>query len=1037
VITGSIVGLDDQPVSGACVTAVGRAGSLTVAAAPGGTFRLAGLTAGSYALEYRGCAAAGRYLPTWSGGASAQSTAKRYQVGVGQTRHVPVTMLRPANPAAAMAAEQSSFQRTLASFQRTLAADSRNLNGAAAAGTGQISGTVTGNGEPLSRICVEVEPVYRGRVYGAKTGANGSYTVRHVAPGTYHVIFAPFYGCASRANWLQQVYKNDNDFDAAFGKGTAVHVSAGHNTTGIDAQLRLGGQIAGTVTNTSGAKVGGICVGAQGKIGPNEYQFSTAKTSSTGGYQLHALFPGRYTVQFSRGCGARGNYAPVTHPAVTVGLGQDRTVSQVLPVGATISGEVTLTSSSGTPIEGICVFAEPVHGTASAFGSASTNASGDYRMIGLAGGSYQLYFSPGCRNDGNYTSASLTVHTTAGEPTTGANAVLQVGGEISGTVTDTHGSPVAHMCIELAATGNYTALVPYRTAADGTYVIDQLSAGTYQVGFVSGCGNSASYAPNWYDNQSSENTATPITIALGATFTANAVLQPGATITGRVTSASGRPLSRVCVEAVIPSGFDYLGVFRATTQTRDGTYTLSGLAPGNYLINFGCGYGGRYPDQWFPDAPDAGLAEAVSAGPGTTAGIDAVLPATGVITGVVTSRAGHPLEDVCVSAVNIKGAPPALRGPGLIGPIGSIGTAGLIGLTSANGTYKMLGLAAGRYHVSFGSCFVRDRYAQQWYRDSSSVAAATAVTVRAGTTTAGIDGRLVPGGTISGHVLTASGKSLGDICVSAADSAGDSGYAVTDTAGTYTIPALGAGSYTVVISPCASRNLVTVVAHSTVKASRVTTVDATMHSGGSIAGVVTMGSTTVSDACVEVYSAGSAEPVGFGFTSLDGSYQITGLAAGSYQVYFGDPQCEVVTPGLAPQWYNGTATGTSAQATAASVAVTGGATTPSIDAALQPDGEITGTVSGPSATPLAGACVTAVPLSAGVSAPVVAVTSATGYALAELLPGQYKVRFSAGCGATGYATQWWKDAASRSAATVITVGASQTVTDISATLSKS
>ena len=49
-ITGSVVGFDGQPIASACVTAVGAGRSVTTMAAPDGTFRLAGLTAGSYAL---------------------------------------------------------------------------------------------------------------------------------------------------------------------------------------------------------------------------------------------------------------------------------------------------------------------------------------------------------------------------------------------------------------------------------------------------------------------------------------------------------------------------------------------------------------------------------------------------------------------------------------------------------------------------------------------------------------------------------------------------------------------------------------------------------------------------------------------------------------------------------------------------------------------------------------------------------------------------------------------------------------------------
>jgi hypothetical protein len=214
-----------------------------------------------------------------------------------------------------------------------------------------------------------------------------------------------------------------------------------------------------------------------------------------------------------------------------------------------------------------------------------------------------------------------------------------------------------------------------------------------------------------------------------------------------------------------------------------------------------------------------------------------------------------------------------------------------------------------------------------------------------------------------------------------------------------------------------------------------------MQSGGSIAGTVTAGSASgphVSGTCVEVYSGNSAAPLDTVITGQDGSYLATGLPVGTYEVYFGDPQC-LSAPGLAPQWYNGQVT----RAAANKVSITAvGSTTSSIDAALQPDGQITGTVSAKSAGPLSGACVTAVPLSAGSqsassSLPIVAVTGTTGYTLAQLVPGRYKVKFSAGCGAVGYATQWWNQQTSQKAATVIKVGPGQDRSGVSATLSKS
>ena len=1026
VIAGRVAGLNGQLVAGACVTAVGRAGSATATAAPDGAFRLAGLAAGSYALEYRDCAAPGRYLISWSGGAVVQRSAARVQVAAGQVEHVPVMMLRPANPAAPLATRQ-------ASFRRALAASARNLTAAAAAKTGRVSGRITGNGKPLSGICVMVSPVGNGEGFGASTGKHGTYTVRNITPGRYYVIFASDDLCEpSRANWLQQVYRNDNrPFADVDGSGTAVRVRAGHTVAGINGHLRLGGEISGTVTSRAGARLHGICVQTNGQVTGGYIGLQTG-TAANGRYHLHALFPGKYPLQFSIGCGAHPNYAPATHKAVKVRLGQQVTVDAALAPGASITGTVRLGSSSGRPLRGICVSASNTSGSVT--GYAATSRTGRYRVIGLTAGRFQLQFSAGCNNQGNYTTAFATARTKAGRQTSAVNAVLQAGGTISGVVTGRHGKPVPGICIQLDGTNSDTAVMPYFTADDGSYAITGLSAGTYEVGFFGGCGNPGDYAPTWYKNQADENLATPITIRTGGTATASQRMLPGAAITGTVTDESGHRLSGICVYAATEFQTGLGAVFTQDTGTQRGRYTISGLPPGQYEVDFGCGLGGKYAGQWFPGAQNAASADLISAGPGRTTGIDAVLRPAGSISGVVTSQAGHPLAGVCVTAQTPQAAASGLGGSGGIGQL----------YTSSHGTYTIAGLGVGRYDVSFTPCVGSEQYVPQWYRGAASARRATAVTVRAGRRTTGIDGRLAIGGTISGRVRNATGTPLRNICVFADDTrTGSSGYGATSAAGTYRVIGLSTGGYSVEFYPCGGQNYVSVLGHARVTAPRTTaSVNATMYPGGSIAGVVRDGSASgppVPDICVEADSSNPANPGGYAATGTGpgGRYLITGLAAGKYRVYF-DTSC-LPTPGplLESQWYDNKPT----RATANSVTVKVGLITPSVNAALHPgsNGEITGTVSasGRSPAPLRGACVTAVPLPAGSALPVVAVTKTTGYTLAGLLPGRYKVRFSAGCGAARYATQWWRRKTSQKTATVIRVGFGQDVQGISATLRKS
>lgn len=69
--------------------------------------------------------------------------------------------------------------------------------------------------------------------------------------------------------------------------------------------------------------------------------------------------------------------------------------------------------------------------------------------------------------------------------------------------------------------------------------------------------------------------------------------------------------------------------------------------------------------------------------------------------------------------------------------------------------------------------------------------------------------------------------------------------------------------------------------------------------------------------------------------------------------------------------------------------------------------------------------------------PVVTVSGAGGtYSLIGLAPSNYRVKFSSGCGASGYLTQWWNGKASAAAANTVKVATATTTTGINASLRK-
>ncbi len=1046
-ITGIVVGTNGLPVAGACVSAVGpvaapasagralgvaprASSSETVTAAPDGRFNLTGLTAGSYQLAYRDCAAPSRYLTIWSGAALSQESAATVRVAAGQVRDVPAMMLRPADPATMLA--------TQASWQRLLAASDAQLPAAAAAGKGAITGTVTGAGRPLRGICVRVYSNSTALGYAATTSRTGSYAVHNIRPGRYVVVFEPYdYGpvktCTDGGNWLEQWYRgktNPLGFNAAL-----IRVAAGKTVTGIDAKLVRGGEISGRVTTRSGKGLRGICVLAGVVIDHMGGEIFIAATGRKGLYQLHGLFPGSYSFDFATGCNYNANYAPANPPPLRLRSTQHATLNVRLAVGGIVQGTVRLGSKSGRPLAGICVYDDI--GT-----QASSGAGGRFRITGLTTGPAQLYFSAGCGNNGDYMSESINVRATEGKVTGGVVAVLQPGAQISGKVTNSAGAGLGGMCIYF--TGPLPPVLYFATDPDGTYLISQLPANSYELGFTNGCGNKGNYAPWYYDDRDDPSLATPIVLAKGGARVINATMQVGGEIVGTVTDSSGHPLSGICITAdAQPLLFGY----GASVNSYRGHFHITGLEAGQYLVDFGCGLGGRYGDQWYDGAASYTAGDLVSVPAGQTTGVNAVLRPGGTISGVVTGESGAPLGGVCVEALSTQ-----VRAQAVV-----LTELSDLFATNSRGGYQITGLAAGSYRVLFWPCQGDYRYASQWYRDAATETRALPVTVRSGVHVTGIDTRLVIGGTIAGRVVGGSGKPLGGVCVLAYNQANNLyTYASTTKDGTYQFSSLSTGGYTVTANPwqandpalsyanfsgCeAGLNLVPATKHFNVVAGGVTVgpEPMTLRPGGSVSGLITTAgnpAVPVADECAEVTSA-SADSTGTGaisgqaLSAVGGSYKATGLAPGTYKVYFGDPDCGYGPPDLAPQWYKDQPS----QATAATITVRVGQTTTDIDAALPADGVITGSVSGPSGTAVSGACVTAYPTGAG-SYPIVAVSSGRGgYELIGLLPGRYRVEFSAGCGAVGYEDQWWHDASSRGSATVISVTAGQVVSGISASL---
>jgi hypothetical protein len=939
-ITGIVRGADGTALGGACVMAAGSAGATLAAPGltrPDGRYLLGGLRPGVYTVSYTDCAHPARYFAQWYGDADVAAAATRIAVGVGRpTELLPVT-LRLTSPMA----EGATTQRALSSRLRAADGSGRTAD---SAGSGQVSGVVRNRaGRPLASVCVisSTHTADSGIIGSTPTGRHGGYSTNIGTSGKWQFEFTG--GCGNPGNFAPQWWRHVSTPK----KATDLHARRGKNFRGIDAVLRPGAAIAGTVRSTSGRRLGGVCVVALG-LGAMSQVEVQATTRPNGAYVIKDLGTGRYRVQFQPFCGQRGDFLNSFRRAVAVTDGKTtRGINGTLRPGGSISGVVT-SQATGAKLAGICVLVErdtSGNGLSSGgFFGDITGKSGTYSNSRLAPGQYMVSFQAGCGNSGSYAPQAYDAMTNpadatpvtvaAGHARTGIDAAMRPGGTITGRVTSQAGTALAGVCVLVTAQAdaggfgqdpllalaldNESFVTDIATTGKaGRFSVANLTPGPYSAEFE-GCGGSSRFAARTFAPQGGHQ---PTWVSVnGGSVTANvsARLQPGGAISGVVTGKSGRRLSGICVLASQPgNAASAVTEDFNSPQTRRGAYRITGLATGRYAVEFVPCQNQPYASQWYRGKSTEASARLVSVRDGhTTTAVNARLGAGGTISGrIVSGIARGPVNQACVIVTDSTGAPVTF------------------GLTGKSGQFRIPHVPAGRWVLDPSLCITASPALAAIVRRGVLVrnTATTKVTIvlpRAG--------RIA--GTVRGGSPAAAAPGL---CVEVTPRTGDGepGIAVTGPHGGYTLAGLAPGRYQVKFTPLCpagtaglvpqwfrgqpSRATATPV---TVTAGHITAgIGGTLVADGGISGTVTRASAAVKGVCVGAYAGTATTPAALAITGANGSYQISNLEPGRYHVEFSSG-CGVAS--YATVWFSGAAS----RAAAAPVTVSAGSITPGINA---------------------------------------------------------------------------------------------------------
>jgi protocatechuate 3,4-dioxygenase beta subunit len=595
-----------------------------------------------------------------------------------------------------------------------------------------ISGMVTYSGAaPLQGIWVNLSRLdssfQRQYLFSRISQAGGTYSFGGLPEGTYFVEFADY---SPSVTYAREFYNNQPTYDGA----EAIVLAVGEDLIGIDADMELTGQIAGTVTaDAGGGALQFISVTAYrlNEVTGNWDYASNVSTNASGAYNLQGLVSGQYRLEFRD---ASGNYiGEFYNNQATLALGdnvavlagaQTPGINASLATASRIAGTVTA-EGSGTALPNVQVTAYRVTAPNSfeyVF-SDTTDQNGDYSVGGLTAGTYRISFND---NNGYYQSevfdnatGSLDTGTdvlvNAAATTPGINAQLVAGGKISGTVTDALTSSA------LGGIGIYFYRYDgvswqYQNSAwtdpTGAYASTALPVGQYRVEFYDFNSN---YRTQYYNNRFEFDDSTQVTVnPLQTTASIDAALdQPPITISGTITdAATSFPLEGIFALAYRFSSttgkYEYQG--EASTDYL-GAYTIENLQPGLYRLRFSDRTSGYYAQQFYNAANSLTSANPIlveTAG-ADYVGLDAAMQPALTINGRLSDESGNGIEGALAYVQRWE-------------PVNNEWFFVNAASTDEFGYYTIAGLAEGTYRMGF----VAAGYISEFYDGNDGVPAVDA-----------------------------------------------------------------------------------------------------------------------------------------------------------------------------------------------------------------------------------------------------------------------------------------------------------------------
>ena len=598
----------------------------------------------------------------------------------------------------------------------------------------RISGYVRqeGSGTPIAGAVVfawEYTPIISGgpgvlRGVGI-SNTNGFYESSAVPNGTYglHIQSAPGYA----TEWWDNTYYQN--------LATPIEITGPGEITGKDFNLAPGGSISGYVQDSDSNLIANMHV--QALDSTNGQFINGVNTNASGDYTISGLPEGSYYVRTCVTCSGTITTPYIDEYYDDAYLQQDAQLVTVTPpgdtpninfsleLGGTISGHVTATDG-GAPIAGaqISVFdyASLISGRWQGFGGTQTDASGNYTLSGLPAGQYGVSVSASGYATEYYDNVfsfrdANPVTVTATQNTPNINFSLELGGTISGRITDNvTGQPLINVSVDAERID--IPIIPCWGASSnqsGYYTISGLPFGQYKVRSPVGWGSGDNgYITEYYDNKESSSLADLVTVSAGSPNVTGIDFTPGigGTISGHVAATDGgAPIAGAQITIIEYNSLSGSWLHLGWAQTdASGNYTTTGLPTGTYAVQVMVA---PFLTEWYNGTYYPNIAEPVPVNaPGNTQNINFTLETGGSISGHVYQADGYtPISNLHVYATDNN------TGQWMTGAN-----------TNVSGNYTLY-LPAGSYYVRTCSSCSGLNYIDKWYNNVFNQNQATPVLV--------------------------------------------------------------------------------------------------------------------------------------------------------------------------------------------------------------------------------------------------------------------------------------------------------------------